>query len=79
VLAHVVTHDDVSTVAVHNLGAEACSVPLQLEGMPVGTQLADQLVDGVTDVDEKGRAEIELEGYGYRWLRVVPPGARRLS
>src|SRR5690606_2089412 len=30
VLAHRVTHDDDATVALHNLGAEACVVPLQL-------------------------------------------------
>jgi hypothetical protein len=79
VLAHQVTHDDASTVAVHNLGAEACLVPLELRGEPEGTQLVDQLCDGVTSLDEKGRAEIELDGYGYRWLRLVRPGDRRLG
>ena len=33
---------------------------------------------GTTRVDDEGRAELALEGYGYRWLRVVAPGTRRL-
>ena len=59
-------------------GPSACRVPLQLGDRPEGTRLVDQLCDGTTALDEKGRAEVELEGYGYRWLRVVPPGDRRL-
>ena len=79
VLAHQVTQDDASTVAVHNLGGEACRVPLELRDEPEGTQLVDLLCDGVTTLDEKGRAEIELDGYGYRWLRIMRPGDRRLG
>jgi hypothetical protein len=78
VLAHMVSHDGAATVGLHNLGPEACTVPFRLEGEPEGTVLADQLCDGTTPLDAKGRAEVELEGYGYRWLRVVRPGARRL-
>ena len=79
VLAHVVTHDDASTVAVHNLGGEARRVPLEIPELPEGTRLVDQLCDGVAELDGKGRFEIELEGYGYRWLRAVAPGDRRLG
>jgi trehalose synthase len=78
VLAHMVELDDHATVALHNLGTGACLVPVQLEGRPEGTLLVDQLCDGTVALDEKGRAEVELEGYGHRWLRVVPPGDRRL-
>ncbi|MGK2948076.1 MAG: alpha-amylase family protein [Acidimicrobiales bacterium] len=79
VLAHRVTHDDDSTVALHNLSAEACVVPVELPDEAGGTRLVDQLCDGTTALDDKGRAEIELEGYGFRWLRVMAPDARRLS
>lgn len=78
VLAHMVELDDQATVALHNLGTGACVVPVQLEDRPEGTLLVDQLCDGTVALDEKGRAEVELEGYGHRWLRVVPPGDRRL-
>jgi len=29
-------------------------------------------------VSEKGTVELALEGYGYRWLRVVSADSRRL-
>jgi hypothetical protein len=29
-------------------------------------------------VDGSGRAELTLEAYGYRWLRLTRPGDRRL-
>lgn len=79
VLAHRVTHDGDSTVALHNLGPDACVVPLVLADEADGTRLVDQLCDGTTDLDDKGRAEVELEGYGFRWLRVMSPRSRRLS
>ena len=78
VLVHMVELDDQATVALHNLGTGACRVPLQIGDRPEGTLLVDQLCDGTVALDEKGRAEVELEGYGHRWLRVVPPGDRRL-
>ena len=78
VLAHRLSHDGASTVAIHNLGEEGVTVPLRLRDVAAGTRLVDQLVDGTVDLDDKGRAAVDLEGYGYRWLRVVEPGDRRL-
>ncbi len=79
VLAHRVHHDGDSTIALHNLGPEACTVPLHLPDEPPGTRLVDQLCDGTSEVDDRHRTEVELEGYGFRWLRAQPPGHRRLS
>ncbi len=79
VLAHRCTWDDASLVALHNLSAEPRTVPLTLEGCDETTRLVDQLDDGITELDAKGSVEITLEGYGYRWLRVIHPGDRRLS
>ncbi|MEO6318316.1 MAG: trehalose synthase, partial [Acidimicrobiales bacterium] len=62
----------------HNLGAEACQVPLRLADLPGGTRLVDQLCDGQAALDGQGRTTIELEGYGFHWLRVAAPGDRRL-
>ncbi len=81
VLAHRCTWDDGSMVALHNLAPEPVTVPLELhdcsdEGAPV--QLVDLLETGETAVDERGRVELELPGYGYRWLRVVHATERRL-
>ena len=79
VLAHRLTHDDASTVALHNLSPAACTVPIRLRDVVDGTRLVDQLADGEHALDQRGRSEIELEGYGHRWLRVVHPDDRRLA
>jgi glycosidase len=78
VLAHVCTWDDGSLVAVHNLGPDACEVPLQLEGCDETHRLVDLLAEATTPLDAKGRVTLTLEGYGYRWLRIVAEDSRRL-
>ncbi len=78
VLAHRTTWDDGSLVALHNAAAEPVTVPLTLDGLEPGTVLLDLLTDGSAEPDEKGRIELNLGAYGYRWLRVTPPGSRRL-
>jgi len=80
VLAHECVWDDRRIVAVHNLGPVSCTVPLTLEDCDGTQRLADLLQDTeVTDVDDKGRTEVVLEGYGYRWLRLLSPDSRRLA
>jgi hypothetical protein len=54
-------------------------VPLTLDGANGDTRLVDLLHDAVTAVSESGETELDLDGYGYRWLRVLEPGSRRLS
>jgi trehalose synthase len=78
VLAHVCSWDDGSLVAVHNLGPHACDVPLRLDGCDSSHRLEDLLQDGTTRLDDDGRTTVVMEGYGYRWLRVVAEGSRRL-
>jgi glycosidase len=78
VLAHLCSWDDGALVALHNLSPEPAVVPVALDGCGAEHLLADLLVEGTTPLDERGRADVPLEGYGYRWLRVVAPGTRRL-
>ena len=79
VLAHTLTWDDACLLALHNLGAEPRSVPLALTDVPPSTRLVDLLCDGEVEVGDGGAVEIALEAYGFRWLRVVRPGDRRLT
>jgi glycosidase len=78
VLAHVCAWDDGALVAVHNLGAEPLVVPFTLEDCTSAHRLVDLLQEGSTPVSDDGAAEVALEGYGFRWLRVVGPDSRRL-
>ncbi|MGY1695917.1 alpha-amylase family protein [Geodermatophilus sp. SYSU D00814] len=78
VLAHVCEWDDGVMLAVHNLGAEPVTVPLTLDGCDPSAVLEDLLQEGTTPLGEGGAVELALDGYGYRWLRVVAADSRRL-
>ena len=78
VLAHRTTWDDGSVVALHNAADEAVRVPLTLDDLEPGTVLVDLLAGGTVETGDGGRVELPLDAYGYRWLRVTPPGSRRL-
>ncbi len=78
VLAHLSTWDDGALVALHNLGSEPRTVPLVLPGCGSSHRLEDLLTVGSTPLAEDGTVELVLDGYGYRWLRVVGPDNRRL-
>lgn len=79
VLAHTCREDSGWTLlALHNLGPDACMVPVALEGVPADSVLAD-LIGSRGDRGEQtelpgGRAELEIEGYDCRWLQVLRPG-----
>lgn len=78
VLAHRSTWQDASTVLLHNLGPESVTVPLHLPDTDERCRLVDLLQDDEHHPDARGRLDVELDGYGYRWLRVVHPDSRRL-
>lgn len=78
VLAHRSTWDDGSMVMLHNLSPEAVVVPLTLPDCDETVRLVDLLQDDECDVGPRGAVQVELDGYGYRWLRVMRPGTRRL-
>lgn len=60
-------------IAVHNLAREACSVTLKLDSE---TALVDLFGDQQYEPVESPSHCVQLEGYGYRWLRV---GSQHLS
>ena len=78
VLAHRCSWGDGTMLALHNLGPEPRKVPIRLDDGDDSCRLVDLLQVGSTDVDGSGRAELTLEAYGYRWLRLTRPGDRRL-
>jgi trehalose synthase len=78
VMAHSVTWEEACLMALHNLSGDPVTVPLRVADQPAGTRLVDLLCDGAHELDDKGRTEVPLEAYGFRWLRVLRPDDRRL-
>ncbi|WP_434017267.1 alpha-glucosidase C-terminal domain-containing protein [Naasia aerilata] len=68
VLAHAMRWDEGCVVLVHNFAAEPVSVELAVDG----GSLLDLLSGTRETLAEPGTAVIPLEGYGFRWLRVLP-------
>jgi trehalose synthase len=75
VLAHVCREKSGwAMVALHNFGADSCIVPIRLEDAPPGSVLVDVLHGlGEHELDPKGRIDVGMDGYGYRWLRLRRP------
>jgi maltose alpha-D-glucosyltransferase/alpha-amylase len=61
--------NDRSTIFLHNFAGEPRAVHLRVEG-PQGKVLMNLLAQERSVADAGGRHTIELEAYGYRWLRV---------
>jgi trehalose synthase len=74
IFAHRSDWEDRCVIAVHNLSAEPATVTLTLSGVTKRQQLYDVLRPGGTVVNAKGAFTVDLEGYGYRWLRYQPDG-----
>ncbi len=77
VLALCSSIDDAAMITLHNLAPEPVRVPLRVP-VPEATRLVDVLADGEEPVADDGTVQVDLDGYGYRWLRVVSPATRRL-
>ncbi|MCU1422693.1 MAG: trehalose synthase [Microbacteriaceae bacterium] len=78
VLAHSMSGDEGRMIALHNLSPEPAVVTVDLGRRSAETKLVDLLRDDSAVTDASGRVELALEGYGYRWLRCVTEGEKRL-
>jgi trehalose synthase len=79
VLAHRVAGPLGSMIALHNFTPETVTVPLTIDGANGDTRLVDLLDEEVSMTDSNGNVKLDLDAYGYRWLRVLDPGSKRLS
>lgn len=77
VLAHRTDWEQSSVVVLHNFSAEPRTVRVDVDPPPGYDHLLDLLDDGGTahTLDE-GRLDLKLDGYGFRWFRLQPPGNR---
>jgi trehalose synthase len=76
-LCHRCEWQDSTVVAVHNLDGEAATATLELGDDACGVD--DVLESRCFEMEEGGRLEVELGGYGYLWLLVRRAGDRRLT
>ncbi|WP_164234349.1 alpha-amylase family protein [Microbacterium hydrocarbonoxydans] len=73
VLAHTLGAGGAVFLALHNFGDEPCRVSLRA-GAVGGTRLDDLLSSAPPVVAGRDGFAIDLDAYGYRWLRVVDGG-----
>ncbi len=79
VLAHVMRYEGTAMLALHNFADEAVEVPVSFASDEHCGRLVDLLAPGGIDLDDQGAATVPLDGYGYRWLRLVTPADHRLN
>lgn len=77
-LVHSLQSDLGRTIAVHNFAESPATTAFRLEDEPAGTALVDLLAAQRLPLGDDGRVELEVPGYGYRWLRVSRPGDGRI-
>ncbi|MBW9095423.1 alpha-amylase family protein [Microbacterium jejuense] len=79
VLVHSLRADVGRMIAIHNFDEVPATVRFALEDEPEGACLVDLLGSERIGLDGRSAVEIEVPGYGYRWLRVSRPGDGRVS
>ncbi|GAA5089940.1 alpha-amylase family protein [Microbacterium yannicii] len=78
-LVHSLRADVGRMVAIHNFADVPATTSFSLKDEPDGTRLVDLLGAERIPLDERGRVELEVPAYGYRWLRVSRPDDGRVS
>ena len=63
----------------HNFAPTPTVVPLELGRGRARLELSDLLPSARFDLDDRGRVDVQLDAYGYRWFRIVEPDDRRLT
>jgi hypothetical protein len=80
VLVHTLSGAEGRMVAMHNFAGDPANVRFELPDATDQHRLVDLLVDGVTlRPDAAGVIEMAMDGYGYRWFRVLEPEDKRLG
>jgi maltose alpha-D-glucosyltransferase / alpha-amylase len=74
VLAHRCDWEGRAIVAAHNLGDQPCVVRVRLGDVVVGARLDDLLDERGALTEIKGESlELKMDGYGFRWFRMLSP------
>ncbi|WP_405584898.1 alpha-amylase family protein [Streptomyces sp. NBC_01190] len=73
VLAHVSSVPEGAVLALHNFSDRPVAVTTTVPGLKGGRLLTDLFTRAAVKSAAGGRVEVDLEPYGYRWLRVNTP------
>lgn len=76
VLAHRCDWEDSSVVAVHNFSPVPSTVRVPLGDVEAGSVMVDLVNGGERRSVDSDAFEVKIDPYGYRWWRVLRPGAR---
>ncbi len=76
VLAHRCDWEHSCVVALHNMAPMPCTVQVPLDGVEKGRAAVDLVDGGDRRLLDGSTLEVKLEAYGFRWLRLLLPGAR---
>lgn len=79
VFAHGVRSTLGRMIALHNFTSAPVRTRFDLGDIDPGTTLLDLHGPDRIPLDDSGRIEFELAPYGFRWLRVSPPGDSRIG
>jgi maltose alpha-D-glucosyltransferase/alpha-amylase len=74
VFAHRCDWDGSGVLALHNLSGRAVSTAVTLEDHADLSGVVDLFRREAPEPGPDGRLEVELEPYGFRWLRLLRPG-----
>jgi trehalose synthase len=79
-LVHTLAGAEGRMVALHNFCDAGVVAEFAVPDADDTYHLVDLLVDGRNvELDVKGRASVPMDGYGYRWFRVIGPEGKRLG
>jgi trehalose synthase len=80
VLVHSLASDEGRMIAMHNFSADPTTTVFAIPDPRDGDVLVDLLIDGrILEPDGSGEVSISLEGYGFRWFRVIRSESKRLG
>ena len=79
VFAHGVRSPLGRVIAVHNFTAVPVRTRIDIGEVDAGTVLLDLHGPDRIPLDTAGRVELELAPYGFRWMRLSPPGDTRIA
>ncbi|MDQ0725384.1 alpha-amylase family protein [Microbacterium sp. W4I20] len=78
-LVHSLTAEVGRVIAIHNFSEVPVDTVFRIGDEPEGTTLVDLLEPARVPMGPAGEVELEVPGFGYRWLRVSRPGDGRVT